>query len=124
MKSGEWLSERMVFGILIIFGYFLLVLLVILAPVALALSISDKQVPMVMSAMAPGIAIIKDSLLVIGPLLGVIVNAIWKSDKADKVNADTMASLTDLAGAALAATPSAAAASAPLVDPAAVDPLK
>lgn len=35
----------------------------------------------------------RDALLVVGPLLGVIVNAIWKTDKVDKQTAQTAAVL-------------------------------
>lgn len=75
MKPRDWLSERMVFGLLLIGGFFATGIIAVVAPVS-----SDKQLA-------------KDMLLVVGPLLGVIVNAIWKVDKVDKQVADTAALL-------------------------------
>ncbi len=86
--SRDWLSERVLFGLLIIAGYF-------------AVVAGTMFIPAANSGNA------KDALLVIGPLLGVIVNSIWKADKADKDNA---ASLATLSGAVAAALPTSTAA--------------
>lgn len=76
MTKHDWLSERIVFGGLIIFGFFSLGLIATVAP----LTIEARQTA-------------KDVLLVVGPLLGVIVNAIWKSDRTEKATAEAVATL-------------------------------
>jgi hypothetical protein len=76
MDKHAWLSERMVFGLAIFCGYFSLATIAVLAPI----NPDARQ-----SA--------KDALLVVGPLLGVIVQAIWKTDKVDRVTADAVAVL-------------------------------
>lgn len=76
MSLKDWLSERILFGFLVIAGYFVISALAVVLP----LSPEARQ-----SA--------KDALLVVGPLLGVIVQAIWRTDKADKQAADTAAVL-------------------------------
>ncbi len=88
MNKIEWLSERMVFGLLIIVGYF-------------AIVGGTMFIPAASQANA------KDALLVIGPLLGTIVSAIWKTDKADKQNAETVNTLASavVTAQALPATP-------------------
>lgn len=101
MKSGsDWLSERMIFGLLLIVGYFGVVILTIEAP----LTAKPANLPSVQAAMGNA----KDALLVLGPLLGVIVTSIWKTDKTDKANADTMTHLAAAASTALAAPPGSA----------------
>lgn len=88
MSKGDWLSERMIFGLLIIVGYFTMGALAILVP---GLAAEQR-------------AIARDVLLAVGPLIGMIVQSIWKTDKADKVAADTAAVLAakapDLSGSA------------------------
>lgn len=76
MTGKEWLSERMVFGLLIIAGFFIL---------------GGLAVVMKLDADARQTA--KDVLLVVGPLLGVIVQAIWKTDRTERQAADTAAIL-------------------------------
>lgn len=94
MNKLDWVSERMVFGILIISGYFGIVVLTMIIPLVVPLSLA----PTATAAMANA----KDSLLVVGPLLGVIVQAIWKADKTDKANAEAVAGLTQAVNTAMA----------------------
>lgn len=94
MTKESWLSERVVFGLLIIWGYFLVVVATMILPVV----VSADKLPGVQAAMGNA----KDALLVIGPLLGVIVNAIWKADKVDKQNADTVSTLASAVNTAMA----------------------
>lgn len=79
MKGMDWLSERTVFGVLVIGGYYALVIIGMSAK-----TLSD-----------PAASIVHDAMLTGGPLVGIIVNSIWKSDRADKQNAATMASLAN-----------------------------
>lgn len=76
MSKDNWLSERILFGLLIIGGYIALSGMSILAP----LNAEARQTA-------------RDVLLVLGPILGVIANAIWKSDKVDRQTANTAAVL-------------------------------
>lgn len=76
MNGKDWLSERILFGLLIIIGY---------------LGITGLAVFLATTPEARQTA--KDALLVLGPLLGVIVQAIWRTDKTDKQTADTAAVL-------------------------------
>lgn len=98
MSNDGWWSERIVFGLLIILGYLGIVI-------------------MTMFVKPENSGNAKDALLVIGPLLGVIVNSIWKADKADKQNAAAMATLATVAAAAVPVvdppTPAPAPAAAP-----------
>jgi len=80
MKPIDWLSERMVFGLLIIVGFF---------------SMGALSVTLTLSGEARQTA--KDVLLVVGPLLGVIVQAIWKTDKTETQIANTAAVLASKA---------------------------
>lgn len=75
--KNDWPSERILFGLLIIFGFFLMGALVVVMPLTADARQSGKDV-----------------LLVVGPLLGVIVNAIWKQDKTEKQAADSIATLS------------------------------
>lgn len=77
-KANGIFSERVWFGTLLILGY---------------LGMVFYTTVQVHDADARQMA--RDSLLVIGPLLGVIVNATWKADKVDGVNANTAAVLAD-----------------------------
>lgn len=75
LDKHEWVSERVLFGGFIITGYFGLGYL---------------------SAIAPGIspegrAAAHDVFLTVGPLIGIIVQSIWRTDKVDKINAETNA---------------------------------
>lgn len=97
MLNEGWWSERILFGLLIIVGYFLLVALTFVVPIWVAAVLPADKLAVVMPAVRDGISLAKDSLLVIGPLLGVIVNSIWKADKADKANAQALATLATAA---------------------------
>jgi hypothetical protein len=111
MKNHEWLSERMVFGLLIFVGYF------VVAGLSVVLPLSDGQRQ---SA--------KDSLILVGPLLGVIVNSIWKTDRIDRVNADTAnkqaETIATIAPIAAAATPPSAEPQPVVVTNAAENPVQ
>lgn len=74
MQKSDWLSERVIFGGLIIIGYYTMVIMA-----------ASKLVD------ADGKAVVHDSLLAIGPMIGIIVQSIWKTDKVDKVNAEAAA---------------------------------
>lgn len=88
---ADLLSERMIFGVIILFGFYTLAFV---AVVTTGLAPEARQMA-------------RDALLVVGPLLGVIVNAIWKTDKTDRQAATTAAVLAakapDLSGGAPAA---------------------
>lgn len=82
MKISDWLSERILFGTLIIVSY-------------LAVCIIGS-----MCNLTPaGESVVHDAMLGLGPIVGLIAAAIWKSDKADKQNASTMASLASTVAA-------------------------
>lgn len=78
MKASDLFSERMVFGFLLIVGF--IVLLHELLQFGSALR--PEVVTMVASGMGA-----------LGAAVGIIVQAIWKTDKADKQAADTAAVL-------------------------------
>lgn len=78
MKSTDWLSERVLFGILMILGFIVLDGLGMLWP---GLSTEQRQYG-------------RDGLLVLGPIVGIIAQAIWKSDRTDKSTAESVASLS------------------------------
>lgn len=99
MKPGDWLSERMVFGILVIIGYLTLATL-ILTGYAASKGVSDTMQGVVLGAMGAGI-----------PL---ILQATFRTDRVDKVNANTMATL---ASTAAATTPQAVTVTNPVSDP-------
>ena len=82
MKLSDALSERMVFGIMIVGGY-----LGVLFMVAQGHVDSTAQ------------NFVSTSMGVLGTALGAIVGAIWKSDRADKDNAQAMASLASTVAA-------------------------
>ncbi len=88
MVSSDWLSERILFGLLIISGYFLVVIASLAVPVFVAV-----YAPAALPAAENASATAKDALLVVGPLLGVIVQAIWKTDRTEKANAETISGL-------------------------------
>lgn len=82
MKSLDWLSERMVFGLLIIVGLIALLFeLVITGP---------NLPPEIVTLAAGGIGALSASV-------GIIVQAIWKTDKTEKQAADTAAVLASKA---------------------------
>lgn len=79
MKSSDFLSERMIFGALIIGGYFITVW----AGVHVAKDAISAQAQQ----------IIHDAMLTGGPLVGIIVNAIWRTDKSQQQQAEAAAAL-------------------------------
>jgi hypothetical protein len=87
MKPAEFLSERVLFGILIILGFIVILHEMIYEQAALR--------PEIVSIVAGGIGALATAV-------GIIVQAIWKTDKADKQNADTASVLAakapDLSG--------------------------
>lgn len=113
----DFWSERMLFGLLIILGYLLLLILSMVFPVIVAVLLNAAKLTIVMPAVKDGAATVRDGLLVIGPLLGLIVQAIWKADKADKDNAASLATLSTAAAATMATAPPPAAAAAPAAAP-------
>lgn len=84
MSKHDWLSERILFGFMLIGGYFGLAGLCIWAIPQGPDGDETRQ-------------LLRDILLTIGPLLGMIVQAIWKSDKTDRQAANTAAILADKA---------------------------
>ena len=78
MKLGDFFSERMVFGVLIIVGFIVILHEMIYEGTPLR--------PEIVSIVAGGIG-------ALGAAVGIIVQAIWKSDKADKTNANSLALL-------------------------------
>jgi hypothetical protein len=78
MKTQDWLSERMVFGLLIIVGF--------IAILHELLWKGPTLKPEVISLVSGGVG-------VLGAAIGIITQAIWKTDKIDKQAADTAAVL-------------------------------
>lgn len=78
MKSAEWLSERMVFGVLIIGGSIGLLFEIVIA--------GPKLPAEIVTLASLGLGGLITSL-------GTIVAAIWKTDKVDRQAADTAAIL-------------------------------
>ncbi len=93
MEKKDWLSERILFGALIIFGYFSMVAIAVILPAAVVAALPPDRASTEIPVITNAVSTVKDSLLVIGPLLGVIVQAIWKSDRTDKANAETISGL-------------------------------
>lgn len=87
------ISERIWFGTLLILGFLLM----------------GFSAAFFLNNSPAAIQLLRDMALVIGPLLGVIVNATWKTDKIDGVNANTAAVLAgkspDLSTATVVAAP-------------------
>lgn len=77
MKAQDWLSERMVFGLLIIGGY-----LGALLAVTFKTDIGDSAQNLISTGMG-----------VLGTAIGAIVAAIWKTDKVERQAAETAAVL-------------------------------
>lgn len=78
MKSTDWLSERMVFGILIIVGFE--------AALATLIITGPSLKPEIITLIAGGIG-------TLGAVVGLIGAAIWKTDKTDAKAAETAAVL-------------------------------
>lgn len=75
MQRLDWLSERILFGLILILGYYGLVIVGMYAPSKEALQLA------------------RDSLLVVGPIIGLIAASIWKTDKAERQAGDTLNSM-------------------------------
>lgn len=69
--------ERFVFGVLIIGGYFSI-------GIVGAIVFKNNEA---------GLRLTENAQLTIGPLIGIIVQSIWKTSQVDKVNADTAAKI-------------------------------
>lgn len=80
----DLLSERMLFGMMIIAGF-----IVILHELIYEQALLRPEI----------VTIVASGLGAFGAALGVIVQAIWKTDKADKQQAATMASLASTVAA-------------------------
>ena len=78
MKPTDWLSERMVFGLLLITGLIGLLFELI--------SNGPKLPPEIITLAAGGMGALTAAI-------GIIVQSIWKTDKVDKQAADTAAVL-------------------------------
>ena len=89
MSKSDWLSERMVFGVLLIVGFISLVAFGMLWP---GLDTEQRQYG-------------RDGLLVLGPVVGIIAQAIWKTDKVDKQSAQTVGDLAQAVNTAMTLPP-------------------
>lgn len=85
MRPHDWLSERMVFGLLIIAGYIALI-----------------GVTIVFGLRGDVLAIVTGGLGTLGAAIGIITQAIWKVDRTERQAAETAAVLAakapDLSG--------------------------
>lgn len=79
MTGPNWLSERMVFGLLIIGGY-----------LGCMGALTMFHLP------AANLNLISQGVGALGTAVGVIVAAIWKTDKSDRQNADTVSTLASV----------------------------
>lgn len=84
MNKSDWLSERIIFGVLFIAGFIGLAACGMFIP---GLTDAQRQYG-------------REALLVLGPIAGMVAQAVFKTDKADKQNADTV---NTLAGAVVTA---------------------
>lgn len=73
MSKRDFISERILFGGLFGLGYFALVFAVAWTPIS-----------------QEGYQIIRDAFVLLGPILGMIAQSIWKTDKVERQNADTL----------------------------------
>lgn len=106
MPKNDWLSERMVFGVLLIAGY------VIMAFALVHFVIPDKNAQLLAQILGT-----------LGTATGVIVAAIWKTDKSsiakDQLIGETLTTAVNAnAVSAPVAPPIAEVTPAPLADPA------
>lgn len=82
MKLSDFLSERMVFGLLLIIGFIVLLHEMIYESATLR--------PEIISIVSGGIG-------ALAAAVGIIVQAIWKTDKTDKANAAALTTLANVA---------------------------
>jgi hypothetical protein len=80
VKGQDWLSERMVFGLLIIAGYIALI-----------------GVTIVFGLRGDVLAIVTGGLGTLGAAIGIITQAIWKVDRTERQAAETAAVLASKA---------------------------
>ena len=78
MQKTDWLSERVLFGLLIIGGY----LVVLLSFLGILVHYGTKMDPIALATLSAALGALSTNM-------GSIVQAIWKSDKVDRLNADT-----------------------------------
>lgn len=95
MKLTDWLSERMVFGLLLIGGY-----LGVLATFMHSATTGKPLDP-------ETIAVASGGMGTLGTAIGTIVAAIWRVDKTDKTNAQTVSTLANAVQTAMTLPPSA-----------------
>lgn len=74
-------GERVLFGMLIIAGYYALVGLAIIMPVVAVWALPPDKVTEELPTLANAETVVRDALLVIGPLLGVIVTRSWREER-------------------------------------------
>ena len=86
MKAGDWLSERILLGVAIIGGY------LILGGLSFFIQMDNAQN-------------VHDVLEVLGPVVGMIANAVFRSDKVDKANADSVSQLAAAVNTAMTLPP-------------------
>jgi hypothetical protein len=96
MDKTGWLSERVLFGAAILVMYFLLVLVSAILPVIVVETFEGGKVgQQAVTFVTNGVAALRDAMLVLGPVIGLMASSIWKSDRADKQNAEAMNKLAD-----------------------------
>lgn len=80
MKGQDWLSERVLFGSLVILGY--------LGSVIAISAVSKLQ--------GPGLAhdTVVAAIGTLGTAVGAVIQAVFRTDKADKQNAEAMKNLS------------------------------
>jgi hypothetical protein len=67
LQHGRPFDGKLILGALFLLGYY-----------ALVGSFSFREAP------APNIGLLRDAMLVLGPPVGAIVNAVWRSDRRDE----------------------------------------
>ena len=88
MNGRDWFSERILFGLLFIVGYLAIIV------ISMFLSMTPDQRSMA-----------HDGLLVLGPIVGAIAAAIWRTDKTDKQAAESITGLTAAVNTAMTLPP-------------------
>lgn len=78
MKGVDWLPERILFGSMIIIGY--------IAVVVVGTARADNLPP-------AGAALLHDAMLALGPLAGMVIQSVFKTDKTDKESAAAISTL-------------------------------
>lgn len=83
MKGTDWISERMVFGALVILGYLLCIG-------------AAAYFPMIGASRD----IVTGAVGALGTAVGMVVQSVFRTDKIDKQNAATLANLSQAVGSA------------------------